>query len=377
MPDWVGDAVAEITERAERELEALVAVSSPSGDRRAAEEAIAVATALLPSGVEVERVACSSPDHAPDLLATLTGTGSRRLLLLGHVDTVIAHEHHRPIQRADDRLVGSGVIDMKGGVVLALGVLRALAHVPEAYAEVALLLVCDEEWRTAAWAHGERFTGYDACLCFEAGQRTDAGGEGVVVRRKAAGTLRVRAQGVAAHSGSSPDRGRNALLALTRVAQTMAAHHAPAGPERLTVVPTILRSGEALNVVPATGELFCDLRAERLEAFDAVLASVPEDMAGVTLEADMIRRWPGMDARSVTAPLLQRAGRRLGRRIVAAERGGASDASHVAQAVPLTIDGLGPHGGGAHTPGEYLLVESLRPRVEVALAVAAEAVAGS
>ena len=38
--------------------------------------------------------------------------------------------------------------------------------------------------------------------------------EGVVVRRKAAGTLSVRAEGRASHSGSAPDRGRNALLAL-------------------------------------------------------------------------------------------------------------------------------------------------------------------
>jgi glutamate carboxypeptidase len=56
---------------------------------------------------------------------------------------------------------------------------------------------------------------------------------------------------------------------------------------------------------------------------------------------------------------------------VAAERGGASDASHVAQAIPVTVDGLGPRGGGAHTPSEWVGAESLRTRAEVALAVAA------
>ena len=59
-----------------------------------------------------------------------------------------------------------------------------------------------------------------------------------------------------------------------------------------------------------------------------------------------------------------------GRPILAMERGGASDASHVATQVPLTIDGLGPRGGGAHAPQEYVLAPSLRERAEVALAIA-------
>ena len=48
---------------------------------------------------------------------------------------------------------------------------------------------------------------------------------------------------------------------------------------------------------------------------------------------------------------------------------GASDASHLAAAVPITVDGLGPRGGNAHNPGEFVLADSLRHRAEVALAV--------
>src|SRR5688572_26313595 len=145
MDPWVRAAAAEIGKRAVRELEALVGVSSPSGDIHGAEECAAVCAALLPEEAQIERIPCSSPDHAPDLLARLRGTGARRVLLLGHLDTVIAHEVHRPLTRQDDKLVGSGAVDMKGGDVLAIGVMRALAKRPEAYAEVALLLVCDEE----------------------------------------------------------------------------------------------------------------------------------------------------------------------------------------------------------------------------------------
>jgi glutamate carboxypeptidase len=369
VEQWIAEHVDAIAVRAERELEALVAISTPSGDVHGAEEAIALVAALAPSEATIERVECSSPDHAADLVVRLTGTGRRRLLLVGHLDTVIAHEEHRPLTRDGDRLVGSGAADMKGGDVLALGVLRALVARRDAFAEAALLLVCDEEWRVGPFVHVPRFASFDACLCFEAGQLAEDGLDAVVVRRKAAGTLSVVAHGRAAHSGSAPDKGVNALLALASAAQAIAARHDPHGPHRLTAVPTVLHCGDAFNVVPGSGELVCDLRADRLEAFDDVLAAVPEELGGARMVAALVREWPGMDARLATAPLLEVASAALGRRIIGAGRGGASDASHFAATIPLTVDGLGPRGGGAHAPHEYLLASSIRPRAEVALAV--------
>jgi glutamate carboxypeptidase len=369
MQAWIAAAAERIASSAPEELERFVAVSSPSGDVAGAEAALAVAISLAPAGASVERARCSSAGHADDLILTLQGTGSARIVLLGHVDTVVAHEDHRALQREGENLLGSGTVDMKGGDVLALGVLRELAGMPERYAEVALLLVCDEEWRAGAFVHTERFAGYDACLCFEGGELTADGDEAVVVRRKAAGTLRIVAHGRAAHSGSNPDRGANALLALAAAAQAVAARHDPGGSEHLTAVPTVVRSGDAFNVVPADGELLCDLRADELRTFDEVMAGVPEKVDGVRLEADLLRRWPGMDSREQTAALLVSAGERLGRPIRGTNRGGASDASYLAPVIGVTIDGLGPRGGGAHTPREYVVESSLRTRAEVALAL--------
>jgi glutamate carboxypeptidase len=370
---WIAESSASIAARAERELEALVGVSSPSGDVPGAQEAAAIAAALLPDGAEIEHVPCSSPDHAPDLLARVRGTGTGRVLLLGHLDTVVAHAEHRPLERDPDnadRLYGSGTVDMKGGDVLALGVLRALAQRPELFAEVSLLLVVDEEWRVGPFGHVERFAGYDACLCFEAGERTADGDDAVVVKRKAAGTVEVLATGRSSHSGSAPDKGINALLALATAAQDIAAQHDPQGPDHLTAVPTVVSSGDAFNVVPAAGRLIADVRADRLDAFARVLDAVPAEVGGAQLAARLVREWPGMDARESTAPLLARAAELLGRPIVAAQRGGASDASHFAATIPLTVDGLGPRGGAAHNPGEFVLVSSLKSRAEVALALA-------
>jgi glutamate carboxypeptidase len=354
---------------AEADLEALVAISSPSGDAQAATAALQLCAQRLPAAAAVEWVACSSPGHAPDLLAHVGGTGHGRVLLLGHVDTVVAHAEHRPLHRDGDRWLGSGAVDMKGGVALALGLARWLAQRPESFAEVGVLLVVDEEWRVEQFAHVGRCADYDACLCFEAGERTDAGQEGVVVQRKAAGTLRVRGHGRAAHAGSNPDAGANALVALAEAASAAADLHDPSAAESLSVVPTRIRAGDAVNVVPAAGELMIDVRAAHETAFGRVMDAVSRSAHAANVQVELIRSWPGMDTRAATNGLLAAASARLGREIVGVARGGASDASHFAGAIPLTLDGLGPRGGHAHSPEEYLLGSSLHERAEVALAI--------
>jgi len=163
------------------------------------------------------------------------------------------------------------------------------------------------------------------------------------------------------------------LVGLARVTLEVSSRHDPDGPSRLSVVPTVVRSGDALNVVPAGGELIFDLRADDADSFEGVRRAVPSELDGVGFDARMERVWPAMDSRPSTSELLARASTRLGRPIVAQSRGGASDASHFASTIALTVDGLGPRGGAAHNPEEFVLASSLRERAEVALAVALEA----
>jgi glutamate carboxypeptidase len=363
-----GASALDIADLAARDLEDLVAISSPSGDRAAAERALAICVDRLPSQALIERVPCSSPDHAPDLIARLPGSGSGRVLLLGHVDTVIAHANHLPLSRDGDTWRGSGTVDMKGGVALALELARWVAERPESFAELAVLMVVDEEWRLKPFAHVQRFAGFDACLCFEAGERRgDA--EGVVVQRKAAATLRVLAHGRSAHAGSNPDAGANALLALAHAAQAAAALHDPSGPEALSVVPSMVRAGEAMNVVPAEGKLTIDVRAHSEASFARVLEHISKSTDTATLEVELQRSWPGMNSRIATSALLDAASARLGHSIVGVARGGASDASHFAATIPLTLDGLGPRGGHAHSPEEFVHGPSLHERALVAIAI--------
>lgn len=353
----------------EADLEALVAISSPSGDVRGADSALELCARRLPPAAVIERVPCSSPDHAKDLVARVRGSGAGRVLLLGHVDTVVAGDAHAALHREGDVWRGSGAVDMKGGVALALALARWLAERPSSFAELGVLLVVDEEWRSEPFVHVPRFASYDACLCFEAGERTAEGHEGVVVKRKAAGTLRVAAHGRAAHAGSSPDAGANALLALAEAASAAAALHHPGGAEALSVVPSRIRAGGAINVVPAEGELMIDVRADSDVSFRQVSEAVSSIATAARVQVELVRSWPGMDTRTATAGLLEAASVRLGRDITGVSRGGASDASHFAHAIPLTIDGLGPRGGHAHSPEEFVLGSSLRERAELAIAV--------
>ena len=142
------------------------------------------------------------------------------------------------------------------------------------------------------------------------------------------------------------------------------------------MVPTMISSGEGINVVPGSGELSIDMRADDEASFEPVIESIPDAVDGVRLEVERLRLWPGMDMGDVAAGPLERASRLLGRPIAGTSRGGASDASNLAPYLPLAIDGLGPLGGAAHSPAEHLLVDSLEDRAAVALAVAV-AVLGS
>ncbi len=351
----------------------LVDISTPSGELEATERAVGLCAGYLP-GWRVQRLPCSTTACAADMLATVEGNGRRRLLLLGHLDTVVAHSQHRPAREQGERLYGSGTADMKGGVAVLLAVARACEELREHYAELAVLLVCDEEWRVAPFAHTARFAGFDACLCFEAGEVNEQGEDGVIVRRKGAGTLRVAAAGRASHSGSAPHHGRNALLALAHAAIRAAAVADDHGGAQLTVVPTIVRSGDAINVVPPSGELVIDMRASDTDVFAHVVAALPDEVGGATLHPVLERVWPAMDSEATAAPLLAAASGLLGRPIVPRARGGASDASHFAPMIPLTVDGLGPRGGGAHTPDEFVHLPSLGERLAVAMAVARAAI---
>ena len=224
---------AEIAARAERELEALVAVSSPSGDIAGAEEAIALCVALLPPEAEIERVPCSTPGSAPDLIARIAGRARAGCCCWVTSTRSSATPRTRRCGATATACTGPAPADMKGGVVLSLGVARALAARPEAFAELAVLLVTDEEWRTAPVRPRRSASPATtpACASRPASARR-TGEEGVVVRRKArrhaAGRARPAARRIRA---ARPIRVATRCSRSRETALALAALHDPGGPD--------------------------------------------------------------------------------------------------------------------------------------------------
>ncbi len=117
------------------------------------------------------------------------------------------------------------------------------------------------------------------------------------------------------------------------------------------------------------------MRAAELEAIEALLDALPAEIDGVGSEREVDPALAG-DGDGRARARRRSSGRRScsAAAIVGAERGGASDASHLAAGAPLlAIDGLGPLGGGSHAPDEHIVAASLRTRAEVALALVAAA----
>ena len=126
----------------------------------------------------------------------------------------------------------------------------------------ALLLVNDEEFRTSPFAHGPRFAGFDACLCFEGGERIADGrrpSSSGARRRRRSGSMR----GVAAHAGANPDA-RAQRPARARRAGRLAGRNATSPPARGAErrPDDDARRGRRSTSCPATGELFVDMRAD-------------------------------------------------------------------------------------------------------------------
>ena len=314
--------------------------SSASPRRRAtchgAEECAAICAALLPAEAEVERPAVLLPGHAPDLLARLRGTGTRRILLLGHVDTVDrprAPQAAAPRRRPPARLG----LDRHEGRRRARPRRAARARRrgrPTSPRRRCCSCATRSGARRRSATSSASPAGTRACASRPASSRP-TGDEGVVVRRKAAGTIKVRAKGRAAHSGSAPDRGRNALLALAAAAQAVAACHAPDRPgapdrradraARRRRVQRRARPRRA-DLRPARGLRRGDHRRARRDPARRrrrhARAGADAAVAGHALRGRHARRCSSAPARRSGGP------------VVGVRRGGASDASHLAAGDP-------------------------------------------
>ena len=372
------------------DLAHLVGIDSGSHDAEGVTRVAEWAAATLAAdGFDVETV--PTPEHdgrrfGPVVVARRRGTGTARVVLFAHMDTVFpaGTAAERPFRIADGIAYGPGVCDDVAGIAAGIAAARVLDRLGyAAYGELVIALTPDEEIGSPASREilAEVARGADAALCLECARENGD----LVGARKGVADVLVSIHGRAAHSGVEPERGINAAVEAARLLLDVQALSGAA--PGLTVNVGRVASGSRANIVPEHAELHVEVRATGLAELVATLDAIDERgrhpfVDGARIEVTRLDVCPPLE-RSATddlAVLAREVGARLGLAFDVAATGGASDANFVAALGVPTLDGLGPVGGGDHGVDEWLDLATVPERVALlaGLVVAvAEADAGA
>lgn len=320
--------------------------------------------------------------RAGHLVLRRPGRGPR-VLLIGHLDTVFDRSHpFQRFERVDAHTVrGPGVVDMKGGIVVALTALRALAELQALDGlQVTLVLHGDEE------DPGEPLDATRAALIDAARAADVALGlenaaddpQTAVTARRSSSQWQLAVTGRTAHSSRifNDQVGAGAGYELARVLTGF--YTQLHGQPHLTFSPGVVLSGSQLdfdavairgtaggktNVVADRAMAMGDLRAltprqleQAVKTMESVVVqSLPQTRSTLTF-THTYPPMPPTDGNRRLLELYDGVSRTLGHGPVAAldpGRAGAADISFAAAHVPMNLDGLGLLGGHAHTAQEF------------------------
>ncbi|WP_442603874.1 M20 family metallopeptidase [Paenibacillus sp. KN14-4R] len=350
-------------------LEESVNMDSPSADKALNDEMMAWYERLfiqLTNG-KVERI--PNELYGDRLLCTI-GKGKKRLLIVGHSDTVWlkGESTRRPFSISDNKAYGPGVYDMKAGVLQAMYGMKALLDLgrfPEDK-EVILLINSDEEIgspSSRAWIE-EEAKKCDAVLVLEPPMEPVGA---LKTSRKGSGRFTLTVEGKSAHAGVNPQSGVSAIEEISRqVLNLCALNDYEIG---TTVNVGVLKGGIGSNVVAAEAEALIDLRVKTMEEakrIDALIHGLTPVHAGAKLTVKGGITRPPMERTDAIAQLYELAKRvslsELGEEVQEMGTGGVSDGNFTAACGIPTLDGLGARGDYAHSPLEYVLIDEIPKR---------------
>src|SRR3982751_2999965 len=304
-------------------LKDLVSIESGRGDREGLDKiSELIAGRLRALGGNVEFVEPDPADIYPMVdtpkkigrmvLARFTGTGTRKIMLIGHMDTVYLRGMlaKQPFRVDGNRAYGLGIADDKQGVAVLLpqlAVLKAMNF--RDYGLVTVLINADEEVSSA----GSRATltklgaEHDAVFSCE-GSRVDSDRLSLTTAGIAAVVLNV--QGKASHAGSAPENGRNALYELShQILQTRDLSDPKIG---LKMNWTVASAGTNRNVIPAIASATADVRVLRVADYDNIEEKVAERVKkqlipGTKVHMTFERRRPPLELTPANSALAKHA----------------------------------------------------------------------
>ena len=348
-------------------LRSWVECESPTFNRRAVNRMMdLVSRDLALMGATVERipgrmgfgdcVRARMPHPRPDLPG---------ILVLGHFDTVhpFGTRDALPWRHEGGRCYGPGIYDMKGGNYLVLEALRQLGRAGAATPlPVTLLFTSDEEvgspsTRDLIEAEAAR---HAAVLVPEPGGPDHE----VTTGRYAIARFTMETTGKPSHAGARLAEGRSAILAMARHVIAVDAMTTP----DCTFSVGVVHGGAWVNCVTTTCTAEVLSMAKRQDDLDrgvAAMLALADAAAEVKLAVHRGVTRPVWEPDAGTMRLYEHArslAAILGITLSHRSAGGGSDGNFTgAMGIP-TLDGLGVLGGGGHTLGEHLLVDSLVSR---------------
>jgi len=292
--------------------------------------------------------------------------GAKKLLLLGHLDTVFPEGKFEKYTEDEKWIYGPGVCDMKGGNIVLLEALKELRHNNIEIRNIDILFVSDEETGSDDSKHltAQLAKDYDYCFVYEA-----AGVEmEIVTGRKGVGTFFIDIVGKAAHAGNSYTQGYDANLeASYKLQELVKLTNLELG---TTVNVGKIEGGIGANTISPHAHLTFELRYKLESERDRVLNKIDEivkssyvDGTTSTLSGGIQR--DVMQSSDASYELIKNIQKITGVELKSEERGGVSDANIMSSKGVITLDGFGPFGDGDHTVHERANKESFMSRIEL------------
>ena len=313
--------------------------------------------------------------------ATFTGTGSKRIMLIAHIDTVYPKgmAAKQPFRIEGDKAYGLGISDDKQGVAMVVHVVAMLKALNFNEYGVLTVLVNGDEEISSPGSRAELIKAggeHDAVLSFEA---TRTNSDKLSLATSGIASVELKVEGRASHAGAAPERGVNALYELSH--QIMQMRDLSQNDKGLKLNWTVAQSGTNRNVIPAYATAQADVRVLRVADYDGIEATVREKakkqlLPDAKVTVNFERRRPPLEATAANRKLAAHAQTiyaELGRKLEVDDQpeGGGTDAAFAAlKTQAAVVERFGLQGFGGHSAdNEYVLLETVEARLYLAARV--------
>lgn len=291
---------------------------------------------------------------------------SKKLLLLGHLDTVFPVGKFEEYSEDSEWIYGAGACDMKGGNIIALEALREVKKDGIDIENIDVLFVSDEETGSddSKYLTAKLASDYDYCFVYEAAGKNME----VVTGRKGVGTFFIDIVGKAAHAGNHYSDGQDANLELSYKLQELVKL------TDLNLGTTVnvgkIEGGIGANTISPHSHMTFELRYKTEDERDRVLKSIDEIVKTSYVKGTSTSLSGGiqrdvMQTSTASLELIKSIEKITNQELKSEERGGVSDANIVSSIGVVTLDGFGPYGDGDHTVHERANKKSFTGRIEL------------